>query len=167
MHFLNVTSCSTESQGVAQHQGISLPATFAEPVEANQSGGKGGSKAALNFKCAALLSQVPPASEYCSFSGVRDTLKVPSLPRDLCCQVMPTADLPHPKERFPSSQGQPGYGAGQNAEAAEPGLCFYSFPHAAPPQFCKVPAYTLELAQRESSLCQKTSLVQIISLLEQ
>lgn len=47
----------------------------------------------------------------------------------------------------------------------EPGLCFHSF--LPPPHFCKVPAYTLELAQREGSLCQKTSLVQIISLLEQ
>jgi len=35
-----------------------------------------------------------------------------------------------------------------------------------PPHLCNVPAYTLELAQREGSWCQKTSLVQIISLLE-
>lgn len=75
------------------------------------------------------------------------------------------ADSLHQNQRLPSSHGQPGAGAGQRGEAMEPGLCFHSFPP--PPHFCNVPAYTLELAQREGNLCQKTSLVQIISLLEQ
>lgn len=44
MYFLNVTSCSSESQEVVQHQGISLPVTFTEPGVANQGGGKGGTR---------------------------------------------------------------------------------------------------------------------------
>lgn len=76
---------------------------------ANQGGGKGGSKAAL-------LSKVPPAPEPHGFPGVRKgtALRSPSFPGDSCCPAMPTADLPHHKERFPWSQGQPGDWAGQN-----------------------------------------------------
>lgn len=95
-----MTSCSSERPGVAQHHGAPLPATSAIPGVGNGGERKGGSKAALDLRGAALLPHALPTPEPHGSPGARKETapRSPSFPGDSCCPVMPTARLPHQRE---------------------------------------------------------------------